>query len=241
MSLLTIVTEFAERAGWVVPVAVASSSDTQLRKVKGLLNELVTELVNGPYTYSFLIKEAAFTSVDGAAQGYLDDLAVAGYRSMMPGTFFDRSQNLEIKGPLSAEEWQRRQAMQLSGTCYEFREWQGQIWLSPDGVEGADMAFEYRSKYVVVDAVTDAPDLIYKPKFTLDTDTCLIPEDILLLGLRYKWREDNGFDATNLKASFESVLATFQAQEGVKRKVSMRGADAGKGTGIVIPFGSYNQ
>lgn len=241
MSLLSIMTAFAGRTGWVVPVTVATSSDTQLRKALGLLNELVDELVNSTYTYTFLIREATFTSVDGASQGYLSDLAPAGYKSMIPGTFFDRSQNLEIKGPISSAEWQRRQSMGISGTCYEFREWLGQIWLSPDAEAGSSMAFEYRSKYAIMDEVTDAPDVIYKNWFTLDTDTSTIPEDLLLIGLRYKWREDNGFDATNLKNSFESMLASFQVQEGNRKPVSMRGAKAGSGTGIVIPFGSYNQ
>ena len=240
MPLLTIMTKFAERAGWVVPVTVANSSDTQLRKALGLLNELVEELVNSPFTYSFLIKEAAFVSVDGASQGYLDELAPAGYHSMIDNTFFDRSQNKAIEGPISPDEWQRRQAMALSGTCYEYREWQGQLWLSPDGVDGSQMAFEYRSKYPIVDE-SNPPTVTYKPNFTLDTDTSLIPEDLLLIGLRYKWREDNGFDATALKNSFESMLATFQSRDKGRKKVSMSGSAARSGTGIVIPFGSFNQ
>lgn len=235
MTALSIVQAFCGRTGLTVPSAVFASSNRQIIQIRELLNELLFEIVNSTHTYSPLIRQASFTSVNGADQGLLTTRADSGYRSIIPGTMFNRTQNLAIPGPIGPEEWQRRQAMAMTGTMYSYREWMRHLWFTPNGVAGDTIAFEYRSNYAVYDGATP------KAAFTKDTDTCVFPEHFLIAGLRWKWKEEKGLDFASLREAYVLQLETFKAQDGTKAVLNLADSEQLRGTGIVIPFGSFNQ
>lgn len=237
MSLLTVVQEFCRRTGLSVPTSVVGDSDTQTQQLLGLVNELVGEITLVPYSFTALQREATFTTVSGADQGALSTLADDGYKSIIPDSMYNRTQNLPILGPILSDEWQRLQSMGMTGTNYYFRERLGHLWFNPDATAGDTVAFEYRSTYAVV----AADGTTYKATFTVDTDTFLLPESLLTLGLRWKWREEKGLDYGSLRESFERQLYTYKAEDGTKSRIDLSGESRKLSTGIIVPVGSYNQ
>lgn len=236
MSLLTVVREFCQRTGLSTPNAVANSSDPQIQQILALLNELLEEIVAGPYQYSALIRECTFTTVPVESQGTLGSDLAPGFKQLLPNTMFNRSQNLRVEGPLSSQEWQQRKAANQSGTNYSYRIQENYLLFYPTPAADQLIAFEYESSYAVY-AYSGAP----KPLFTADDDVCVFPESLLKLGLRWKWREVKGLDYLVARDSYEEQLAILQGKDGSKATICLDNAKRNLGTGIIIPFGSYNQ
>src|SRR3546814_1451607 len=65
------------------------------------------------------------------------------------------------------------------------------IRFSPPSASGAAATFPYISKRWARDAGTDG----YKAAFTSDSDTFLLPERLLTLGLVWRWRVNKKLDA----------------------------------------------
>lgn len=239
MSLLTVVESFCTRTGLSVPSSVIGSTNTQIRQILGLVHEIVEEIVGDSYTYSALQYQTTFTTVEGHDQGALSTLAPNGFQHIIPDTVWNRSADLQVLGPVSAQEWQNLLAQGYTGTCYRYRVQGGNLHLIPSvtaSAAGETIAFEYSSTWAVKDSGGNP-----KAQFTEDTDTFALPEDILLLGLRWKWREEKGLDYGSLRESYQRQLAVHRAKEGTKRVVDMSRTGPELAAGIVIPFGSYNQ
>lgn len=239
MTLLQLVTVFCQRTGVSVPTLVAGNTDAQIIQLMALLNEVIEDLVAKPeQTWQALNKEAVFTTIAAESQGPLTTLAPAGYISILNGTIFSRTQQLPSYGPLSAIEWQQLKAMPVSGPYYKYRIWQQQLWLYPAPPAGHTYAFEYSSTYAIL-----AADLVtYKPYFTADDDTCLLPDTLLLRGLRWKWKKEKGLEYDEEFVEYEALVA--KALAGDKTAPVLYGNDpinAGVKPGIWVSPGSWNQ
>ena len=234
MSLLTVVQEFCRRTGLSAPSAVALSQDPQVRQMLALCNELVTEMVSDRYPWRALIAEATFSTVAGESQGQLTSLA-PGYRGMLPGTLWSRAQNLPIIGPLGAEEWQSRKAMPVTGTSYQYRIRGNELLFSPEvTVPGELIAFEYRHNLAVRSSTGTG-----QTAFLADTDTYLLPEELLLLGLRWKWREEKGLEFITLYESWLRLVKQAASDDGTKPILDLDRAGSSPRPGIFVPYGNY--
>jgi len=237
MSLLTVVQEFCRRTGLSVPSSVVTSNNPQTLQILGLCNELVTEMVSDRYSWRALQQEATFLTIAGESQGSLYSLAGDGYLNIIPGTIWNRSQNVEICGPLSPEEWQIRKAMPQTGTAYYYRiRGEELLFHPPVSNPGETIAFEYRS-----DCAVKAADGTLKPAFTADTDTLIIPEHLLSMGLRWKWKEEKGLEFNTAYQSWASLVRQSASGDGTKEILDMTCTTPVRLPGILVPYGSYNQ
>lgn len=122
----------------------------------------------------------------------------ADYDRLVDQTDWDKSQHWELLGPETAQQWQwLKSGFIASGPRARYRRLGGffQIW-PPLGANHL-LGFEYISKNWVFSAAAalagTAPD---KPAFTADTDTCIYPDRLMVLGLKLKYFEAKGFDTT---------------------------------------------
>lgn len=107
-------------------------------------------------------------------------------------TEWDKSKHWEMLGPMTGQQWQWLKSGFIStGPRMRFRVLGGffQIW-PPNGV--ADyLGWEYISKNWVLaatDVVTPS-----KGSFTVDTDTCIFPDRLMVAGLKHKYFQVKGF------------------------------------------------
>lgn len=237
MTLLQIVQEFCQRQGLTVPQIVMSSQDDQLTQIVGLANEICEDLVRR-HSWTSLQYEAVFTSVAGADQGAITDLAPNAYLKILNETIFDRTRRLPVFGPRSPQQWQVLKALPMPGPFYQYRIQQGRLKITPDMPAGHIMAFEYASEGIVQDNSTATPTV--KAFFTRDNDTFLLDKSLLLLGLRWRWKEEKGLPYMESFRLYEAAVAEAAGADGTKQPMSMNEGSGMIQPGVFVPAGNWS-
>jgi hypothetical protein len=235
MSLLTVIQAVCGRTGIPVPSTVLGSTDDQVLQLLRLLEEDGNDLASrGPW--EGLTFEFTHTSVADEDQGLISSVAPNGFSYIKNETFWDRTNKLRIHGPLSAEEWQRMKAMTASGPKYYYRIRGGRFLIYPAPTAGYTWAGEYVSKRWIL----GADGTTYKQYFTLDSDTMLLPEELHIAGLRWRWKKEKGFEYGEDFRTYEMQVKDALSRDGGKPKLSMDD-NAGKSAkpGIVVPDMSW--
>lgn len=121
-------------------------------------------------------------------------------------TEWDRTNRWPLNGPKSAQEWQNfKSGIVYAGPRLRFRIAGNTIQLNPPPSAASLLSMEYVSQnWVTALAGTT------KSKFTLDTDTPVFDESLMVEGLKLRWNKAKGF-AYDDKA-YMDLLSTCQAQ-----------------------------
>ena len=127
-------------------------------------------------------------------------------------THYDKSMRWEMLGPETAQQWQWLKSSYIStGPRIRYRILGNtfQIWPLPSTNDY--LGFEYTSTYWVTGTgVTTGPD---KASFTVDTDTCIFPDRLMILGLKLKYFEIKGFDTTAFYRDYTRELEIVKAND----------------------------
>jgi hypothetical protein len=124
-------------------------------------------------------------------------------------TQWDKSQHWEMIGPETSQQWQwLKSGFIATGPRVRFRPLGGYFQIWP--IIGAShyLGFEYISKNWVTDAAG-----VMKDSFTADSDTCIFPDRLMVLGLKKKYFEIKGFDATAFTRDYVSQMDIAKAND----------------------------
>ena len=126
-------------------------------------------------------------------------------------TAWDRLNHWELVGPKSAQEWQ----WMLSGIVaagprirYRILDDKFQIW--PLVVSNSLIAYEYISTSWVKALGDTSPS---KSAFTVDTDTSVFRDRLLIAGIKKTLFEIKGFDSTAFQREYDRELEKAQSQD----------------------------
>ena len=235
MNLLEVVQQFCLRSAIPKPATVIGSTDTQVLQIQALLEEEGNDLA-ARGAWEFLTLEATHTTVATESQGAMTTIASNGFRHIKNQTIWDRTDRLPVIGPINSREWQGLKAVVMTGPRYQFRIRGGNLMVNPVPVAGHDWAFEYISKNWIlgIDGTT------YKSIFTLDTDTFLLPDTLLLMGLRWRWMREKGLDYSELFATYEAQIKDAIGRDAGKPVLHMDDTHRIASPGTFIPSGSWN-
>ena len=220
----TFYTEATTATGtWVAGVATITglasttglSSSYQVQGV-GIPNATyITTVLNGT---SVAINYQPTESVTGGQaifQKVKYDLP-ADYVSTVNRTHWDKSKRWEMLGPESPQQWEwllsgyistgPRIRWRLLGKYF-------QIW--PGMNAGELLGFEYRSAAWAYDSAGTP-----KNSFTADSDTCIYPDRLMVLGTKLKYFEAKGFDTTALYRDYLMEFETAVAQDTASANLS---------------------
>jgi len=155
------------------------------------------------FPWEFLVRSHQITTADTDTGNYdlPDD-----FLQMIDQTGWERSQNVPLFGPLSAQDWTYLLGRDLvTFTIYaSFRLKDGAFSIFPQPPpNGLDINFEYQSRNWVQDA-TD-PEL-FKPEFTSGGDFVLYDRTLSTRYLKTKWLEAKGFDTTKPQDDFNQTF-----------------------------------
>lgn len=135
-----------------------------------------------------------------------------GFDRLIDRTQWDKTQHWEQLGPETAQQWQWLKSGFIStGPRVRFRPLGGlyQIW--PPISNDDYMGFEYVSNlWVTGTGVTTGPD---KTAFTVDTDTCIFPDRLMVVGLKKKYFEIKGMDTTAFQREWDMQLGIAKAND----------------------------
>lgn len=236
-SLLTIVQRLCQRTGLSVPTAVYGSSDPQIQQIMGLLEEEGNDLSSrGGGGWESLTREATHTTLAADDQGAIATIADDGFRYIKAQTFWDRTNDLPVLGPVSAEEWQALKALANTGPRFHFRIRNGKLLATPTPAAGYTWAFEYVSKFWI----SDSAGTTYQQYFGADSDLILLPPELVLMGLRWRWMREKGLDYAELFRTYETQVKDALGRDGGKPVLRMDGGGQSPRPGVFVPTGSWN-
>ena len=236
MSLLTIVQNFCRRTGVIdAPSAVMSSTDRDVIQIRALLEEEGNDL-SARGVWSGLTREALHTTLALEDQGAIADIADGGFSYIKNQTIWDRTDRLPVLGPESDVQWQTMKAIVVNEPRYWFRIRGNHMLVNPVPAAGHEWAFEYASKYWIL----GADGTTYKEFFTADDDVGVIPESLMLMGLRWRWKKEKGLDYAEDFRTYEIQVKNALGSDGGKPMLHMDSQGwRGPQPGVFIPSGSW--
>ena len=207
MSLLTTVQRFCRRTNIAVPTSVIDSTEAQIAQIQGLLEEEGNDL-SGRGSWQALTLEATHTTIASESQGNITDIADNGFRYVKNDTIWDRTENLPIL-IIDGPDWQSEKGFANTAPRYMARIRNGELLATPDPVAGNTWAFEY----VTWNWITQNS----KQYFTADSDTIDLPEPIVQMGLRWRWKKEKGFEYAEDFRTYEKLVADALSRQGLQK------------------------
>lgn len=234
MSLLTLVQSFCRRTNISVPNTILGSTDSQVLQVLALLEEEGQDLVTRG-EWQELTYEATHTTVATESQGAITSIATNGFSRFKQNTFWDRTINLPLY-VIGATDWQALKSLTATGPRYQIRVRGNQLISNPVPTAGHTWAFEYISKNWIVDSGGST----YSEEFASDDDEMLLPEKLLKMGLRWRWKKEKGFDYDEDFKTYELMVSKHLSTNGTMRNLSLSRTTDNLGPKVVVPEGSWN-
>lgn len=148
----------------------------------------------------------------------------ADYDRIIDKTQWDKSKRWEMLGPETPQQWQWLKSGWIStGPRIRYRIIQNRFQIWPPMAASEYLGFEYLSNGWVI--ATNGTTL--KTSFTLDTDTCVFPDRLMVMGLKLRYFEIKGFNTTVLRHDYQGELDIAKANDAGSPTLSMapRGSD----------------
>ena len=219
MSLLTIVQKTARRIGITAPSAVVTSTDVQVRQLFELANEEGLALSKRAL-WQALQREWSFVTV--AAEVQTNTPIPADLDRFVANTFFNRTTQRQVDGPLTPQQWQAIQAQPVFGRVYlAFREREGVFRITPQPPAGETIAYEYVSTSWVMSSASQG-----KAEFTADDDSSYLSEELIIQGLRWRWKQAKGLPYAEDMETYERIVSKAIGEDGGASSLSIAGIDA---------------
>jgi len=126
------------------------------------------------------------------------------YEAIIPRTMWDKDKHWEMLGPEDAQQWEWLLSGYIAtGPRIRWRLFSKYFQIWPGFSNAEFLGYEYRSNSWA-NSVTDVP----KTSFTVDTDTCIYPDRLMVLATKLKYFEAKGFDTT---AMYRNYLEEMEA------------------------------
>ena len=236
MSLLTLIQQSCRAPGVNLPVpnAVATSTNDTVLQLLEIANEEGVELAKRGQ-WQALLRTANFTTVATPVQTQLDTVA-PNFDYMVNNSFWDTTMRRPLFGPMSIQEYQQQVAMFAIGPWYQYIIFDGDIVFVPTPSAGDACAFAYITKAWCTDSTGATP----KESFTADDDVSLLDEQIMKLGIIWRWKQGKGLDYAEDYAKYERMVAEALGRDASKPVLNMGGTFYDVFPGVWVPSGSWN-
>tara|TARA_R110000824_G_C15192162_1_gene674875 strand:- start:25 stop:723 length:699 start_codon:yes stop_codon:yes gene_type:complete len=232
MTLLTMINGAQDTIGLTRSSVVVASTDGNTRTLLALAQTEGRELQER-FSWPQTQLEATHTTLAAQLQGVMTTIA-PGFGYIINQTFWNRTQTQPVTGPLSPQEWQLQLARVTTGPYSSFRIRGGKLFAYPAPAAGDTWVFEYQTVNFCESASgTD------QPAWAADTDVGLLDENLMQMGVVWRFKKKNGLDYSEDYRIYEQKLANETARVGGKKVLSMQ-SGGGSNSGIYVPEGSWS-
>ena len=232
MSLLTLIQNSCDTIGLTRPTVVIASTDQNVRTLLALAQTEGRELLDR-YSWPATQIEKTHTSLAAESQGVMTTLA-PGFSYITSSTFWDRSLTQPVVGPLSPIEWQALKARTATGPYSSYRLFGGKLYAYPAPPAGNTWVFEYQSTYFC-----QSSSGTNQSAWAADSDVGVLDENLMELGVIWRFKKKNGLDYSEDFRSYEQKLANEMSRAGGRRVLDMSSSGSAM-SGVYIPEGSWS-
>lgn len=201
MTALTIVQEACNEIGLSQPTAIFSSTDANVITLRTMLNTQA-KLMRDAGEWVELTKEHTFST---AASTQTYNLP-ADYDHIVTETAWDRSDYTKMVESINGPLWQALKSgiIQTPLAVDGFRirgHTSGQFYVDPTPAATKTLVYEYQSKNAVLTAGGTE-----KLAFSIDTDTFILSEPILTLGITWRFNRQKGFAYRDQEKEYDDAV-----------------------------------
>lgn len=230
MTLLTMIQGATDRMGISRPTAAVASTDQQIIQLVGLAQQEGKELAKR-HSWQAITKEQTFTSV--AAETQTSSIP-SDFDRFIDDTFFNRTEKRKLEGPLNPQQWAFHKSVVATTLVEAFRQRGNDILITPTPTAGQTMAYEYVStQWCESSGGTD------QSAWAADTDVGLIPEELMTLGIIWRWQKSKGLDYAESFTSYELQVAQAITRDGGKPTLNIGSAPRDGARRPFIPEGNW--
>jgi hypothetical protein len=201
MSLLSVVQSVAPLLGINRPAVALNSTDITIQQLVAIVQEEGDELARRHDWGALKTPLPGTFTGDGTTLSFA---LPANFHRLPNGPIFwrrDRSY-MPLSGPMSDMEWRALQAVNFTSVVnYAWRVRRPNVEVVPALPAGEIVDYEYLSQAWIVTAANDRVTAL-----TNDTDTFLVPEVLLKLGTRWRWKKSKGLEYAEDFRTYEMML-----------------------------------
>lgn len=229
MSLLTLIQGAALKIGVDRPNTVIGNSNVEVMELLELANEEGAELVRRG-DWQILRRELLFTTIFGDTQ---TGMVPSDYDHMVQGTIWNRTRHRKIEGVVSPVIWQQIKSSNV-GTIYDTLYIRaGNFLISPSSPGGDVIAADYVTKNFC-----QSSGALPQSEWLADTDTGILSERIMKLGIVARYKMQKGLDASADVAHYETQVILALGMDKPERTLNFADGDT-VGFGLIVPETGY--
>lgn len=206
MSLLSIVQDAARRLGLTPPSSVINSPDENAKILLGMAQEEGKSLYDR-HTWQAIQTEYTFPTADTVASYTLP----GDFDALIKDTVFNRTRRRRMVGDLSPSQWQETQASLVTMVDPAFRIRGNRFLISPTPTSVETVAYEYVSKYWC-----QSDGGAGQSEWAADTDIGLLDEELMKLGVVWRFKAKKGLDYAEDMNSYEIKVNKAILKDGAR-------------------------
>lgn len=211
MTLLSVAQDVCDLVGIPRMSSIGTTSDTSYTPLRAMIQQATDDLFER-HDWRAMVSFQRFVAVNGQAQA---GAMPSDYARMAQGhTMWNLTRDEEVAGPLDPATWT---AMQRQSGTYLGGYWRfigADIYIYPAPGGGDTIHFEYLTRNVI-----KAADGSFKDRWSADTDICILPEPLIVLGAVWRWKSAKGFayaeDLSNYERQLERLASNDAASPAI--------------------------
>lgn len=200
MTLLTIAQDVCDLAGIERPSSIATTSDTRYAQVRGVIQQATKDVAGRHdwrvlYGFQNVANDGLALPADYARMADPSNVRRLNIKALLAGTI--TTSNLFVD-PESVER-----------DGYDYHRLLDGSYVYPDGAALGNRSIRV---YIRKNAVLRA-DSTLTDRWSQDTDTSILPEDLIMLGALWRWKSGKGFAYAEDLANYERELERLSSAD----------------------------
>jgi len=213
MTALSIIQNATGQLGLPQPTAVFTSTNAQTIQFRTLMNQEGRELADA-HQWTALTKSTSFTTVALQPQA---GAIPSDFSRFVNNSMWDQTTARPVKGPISEQSFQMFQAFPVyTNVNPVFLVREGVIIFQPAANAGDTVAYSYVSKNWARSSA-DVP----QEEFEADTDYSVLPEDLIALGVIWRFKKAKGFDYSEEYKTYQQQRQEIISRDGGAPNLNM--------------------
>lgn len=209
MTLLAIVQNASDRLGLTRPRTVVASSDTLALTLLGLAQE-EGKTLSRRHTWQVLQTEYTFPTVASTVSYALP----TDFDRILYDTVYNRTRRRSMVGDLTPAQWQETQASLVTRVNPAFRIRGNLFLVSPTPSSVETIAYEYMSKNWCQSNAS-----VGQAAWAADTDTGILDEELMTLGIIWRFRAKKGLDYAEDMNNYEYEAVKAITRDGAPMRI----------------------